>query len=47
LKEDLEALEELLKAEKPPKRRVRSTKCLDASATGHATNFQKSDQQGN
>jgi hypothetical protein len=48
LKEDLEALEELLKAERPPKLRVRSTKCLevfygfgDASAMGHATNFQR------
>jgi hypothetical protein len=48
LKEDLEALEMLLSAERLPKRRVRSTMCLevlyrsgDASGTGHAANFQR------
>jgi hypothetical protein len=41
-------LEMLLSAERPPKRRIRSTTCLevlygfgDASATGHAANFQR------
>jgi hypothetical protein len=48
LKDDLEALQSVLSKEKPPKRRVRSSKCIevfygfgDASATGHAANFQR------
>jgi hypothetical protein len=48
LNDDLGALESLLSAEHPPKRRVRSTKCIevfygfgDASATGYAANFQR------
>jgi hypothetical protein len=48
LPDDLEALKELLSAERPPKRRIRSSKCIevfygfgDASATGHAANFQR------
>jgi hypothetical protein len=48
LKDDLEALRVLLELKEPPKRRIRSTKCLevfygfgDASAMGHSTNFQR------
>jgi hypothetical protein len=48
LEDDLEALEQLLDAKHPPKRRVRSSKCIevfygfrDASATGYAANFQR------